>query len=379
MKRTPWTSLAIAAGIGALILKNIKTRPVRGKVVLITGGSRGLGLEIARRCLDRGARVAIFGRDSATLERAKDAIGHDILTFSVDVADEKAVNAACDSIRKQWGAIDVLIHNAGTISVGPARTMDINDYRHHMDTHFFGALNAVHAVLPQMRERKQGNIVLISSVGAKIAVPHLLPYDASKFALAGYAEGLHAELANDGICVTHVVPFLMRTGSPRNADFKGQHQKEYGWFALLDSLPFVSLSARRVARQIVSAFERGRAELFLVPFGRPLLISKILLPELFAAAVSVGNWLLPRSEGAGTESHKGYESESELTRSRLTELTRRAEERNNQRAEEPDTGFGEAPFRDPLDEALRETFPASDPIAPQASRPKPPPPVPSHP
>jgi short-subunit dehydrogenase len=353
---------------------------MRGKVVLITGGSRGLGLELARRCLQKGARVAILGRDSSTLERAKEELGGDVLTFAADVGDDKAVRSAVDSIRKQYGDVEVLIHNAGTVAVGPAKTMETADYRRHMDTHFFGALNAVNAVLPKMREKKDGSIVLVSSIGARVAVPHLLPYDASKFALAGYAEGLHAELANDGICVTHVIPFLMRTGSPRNADFKGQHQKEYGWFTILDSLPFLTLSARKVARQVVAAAEKGKAELFLVPLGRALLVTKALLPEFFAAVVSVGNRLMPRSNGAGTESHKGYESESNLTDSSLTALTRKAEERNNQRPPAPPPmKLGEAPLKDPLDEALRETFPASDPIPPKVTNEPLPPPVPTHP
>src|SRR5204863_5194639 len=116
------------------------------------------------------------------------------------------------------------------------------------------------SVLPAMRRQGEGRIVNISSIGGKIAVPHLLPYDASKFALTGFSEGLRAELLKDGIYVTTVCPGLMRTGSPRNADFKGQHEAEYAWFSIGDSLPGMSMSAEAAAERIVTAFRQGEAE-----------------------------------------------------------------------------------------------------------------------
>src|SRR5204863_2590958 len=118
-------------------------------------------------------------------------------------------------------------------------------------------------VMPDMRARREGRIVNISSIGGKVSVPHLLPYSASKFALVGLSEGLRAELAKDGIVVTTVCPGLMRTGSPRNAQFKGQHRAEYAWFTLSDSMPFFSQSAERAARQILSACRHGEAEVVL--------------------------------------------------------------------------------------------------------------------
>src|SRR6185503_4123757 len=119
------------------------------------------------------------------------------------------------------------------------------------------------AVLPEMRARREGRIVNITSIGGKISVPHLLPYSASKFALVGLSEGLRAELAKDGIVVTTICPGLMRTGSPRNATFKGQHRAEYAWFSIGDSLPVTAMSADRAARQILTACKRGEAEVVL--------------------------------------------------------------------------------------------------------------------
>src|SRR6185437_12103861 len=101
-------------------------------------------------------------------------------------------------------------------------------------------------------QRRAGRIVNVSSIGGKVSVPHLLPYAASKFALVGLSEGMTAELAKDGIRVTTVIPGLMRTGSPRNAFFKGKNEAEYAWFKLGDSLPGLSTSAEHAARRIVS-------------------------------------------------------------------------------------------------------------------------------
>jgi short-subunit dehydrogenase len=156
-----------------------------------------------------------------------------------------------------------LINNAGVISVAPMEEMTDDDHADSMAIHFWACLHAIEAVLPSMRGRGFGRIVNISSIGGKVSVPHLLPYCASKFALTGLSEGLRAELLEDGIHVTTVIPGLMRTGSPRHAQFKGQHRAEHASFALGNSLPGLSISPERAARQIITAFKRGDAEVTL--------------------------------------------------------------------------------------------------------------------
>jgi short-subunit dehydrogenase len=181
-----------------------------------------------------------------------------------------------------------------------------------------------------MRRRRSGRIVNIASIGGKIAVPHLLTYSASKFALVGFSEGLRAEMAKYGIWVTTVCPGLMRTGSPRNADFKGQHTKEYAWFKLSDSLPGSSISAQRAARRIVSACAHGEAEVIL---GLPAKVAAriyALAPGLSAEILAAANRLLPAPGSDGDETRKGYESETGFTQSWITGLTRAAERENNQ-------------------------------------------------
>ena len=185
-----------------------------GRVVIITGGSRGLGLLMARQLRKEGARVALLARNREELMRAKEQLGEDdnVLTIACDVAERALVRQAVEIVAHHFGRIDMLINNAGIIQVGPLQHMTYGDYHHAMNVHFWGALHCTEAVLPYMRQRRCGRIVNIASIGGLIAVPHLAPYSASKFALVGYSDAVRAEVAKDGIRVTTVCPGLMRTG-----------------------------------------------------------------------------------------------------------------------------------------------------------------------
>jgi NAD(P)-dependent dehydrogenase (short-subunit alcohol dehydrogenase family) len=181
----------IAAGAGALLAAKWLTRylsdyELRGRVVLVTGGSRGLGLVLARQFAREGARVAICARDEAELERARldlEKRGADAFAVKCDVTIDSEVREMIKRIHEHFGPIDVLVNNAGVIQVGPLETMGTEDFRQAMNTHFWGPLNTILAVLPEMRRRQSGRIVNISSIGGKIGIPHLVPYSASKFAL----------------------------------------------------------------------------------------------------------------------------------------------------------------------------------------------------
>jgi NAD(P)-dependent dehydrogenase (short-subunit alcohol dehydrogenase family) len=316
-----------------LVLGRIRAMSFRGAVVLVTGGSRGLGLLLAREFGRRGAHVAICARDADELERARldlEQRGVACLPLRGDVADMTRVDAMVGEIRDRWGPIDVLVNNAGVMAVGPLETMTLGDYRAAMDVNFWGALHTVFAVLPAMRQRGAGRIVNIASIGGKISVPHLSPYCASKFALTGLSEALRAELARDGILVTTVCPGLMRTGSPRNADFKGQHQAEYAWFSISDALPLVSMDAERAAAQIVRACARGEPEVILsLPAWLAARVQG-LAPGLVSELLSVVNRLLPSCGGIGRASLKGHESESAVSPSWLTRMGDRAAARHNE-------------------------------------------------
>ncbi len=182
-----------------------------------------------------------------------------------------------------------------------------------------------------MKQRQRGRIVNITSVGGKVAFPHLLPYTASKFALVGFSEGLRAELAKDRIWVTTVVPNLMRTGSPRNVEFKGNHEKEYAWFTITDSLPGASINAERAARQILRACQSGQSEIILGLPAKLAVIANGIAPGLVSDLLAAGNeWLLPDASGTDDSRRYGYESESPVTRSSLTSFSRAATRANNE-------------------------------------------------
>jgi len=211
-----------------------------------------------------------------------------------------------------------------------------NDYEAALATNFWGALYTIAAVLPAMRARRAGRIVNVASIGGRLSVPHLLPYSVSKFALVGLSEGLRAELAGESIQVSTICPGLMRTGSPRHAWFKGRHRAEYAWFSVADSLPLVSMSAERAARQIVDALRFGDADRVLSLPARIGATLHGVFPGLTAELLGLVNRLLPGSRGPGRPSAlaagavKGEASTSSLSPSLLTTLGDRAAERANQ-------------------------------------------------
>jgi short-subunit dehydrogenase len=126
--------------------------------------------------------------------------------------------------------------------------MGLKEYDDAMRTNFWTALHTIHACLPIFKAQGYGSIVNITSIGGKIAVPHMLPYSTSKFALVGFSEGLRTELKKHNILVTTIVPYLMRTGSARNITVKGNHEAEYAWFKTLATSPFIAQNAELAAK-----------------------------------------------------------------------------------------------------------------------------------
>ncbi|HYF39249.1 MAG TPA: SDR family oxidoreductase [Gemmatimonadales bacterium] len=336
-RKTDKLQAVVAAAIGVAwavrLLRSSGDYTFQGRTVLITGGSRGLGLALAREMACRGARLAICGRDTDSLERARASLaraGGEVLAVPCDVADRNSVEAMVEEVRHSLGPIDVLINNAGVIEVGPAETMSVADYEEAMGTNFWGMLYPTLAVLPEMRQRKDGRIVNITSIGGKLGIPHLLPYSASKFAAVGFSQGLRTEVAADGVKVVTVVPGLMRTGSPRNAVFRGQHRSEYAWFSISDAFPGLSISAESAARRIVEACRRGDAEVLFPLNTRVATIANAIAPGLTATLLGVVDRLLPGPGNQPRGRRRGADSQSWLSPSWLTHLGDRAARTYNQ-------------------------------------------------
>lgn len=341
---------AIAAAIGVAWMLRAAVRrarrlELRGAAVLITGGSRGLGLILAREFGRHGARVAICARDGAGLERARadlQARGVPTVAIAADLTDRAQVDAMVRAVARDLGAIDVLVNNAGVIQVGPLATMTLEDFEAGMATNFWAAVYTTLAVLPLMRHAGRGRIVNITSIGGKISVPHMLPYAAGKFALVGFSQGLRAELAPEGILVTTVCPGLMRTGSPRNATFKGRHRAEYAWFSISGSLPGLSMNAERAARRIVAACRAGAPEVLLSLPAQVAARAHGLLPGLTVEALALAARLLPPAGGIGTRGAQGWQSASATAPSWLTSLGDEAARRHNQMPGPGEAGVGRA-------------------------------------
>jgi short-subunit dehydrogenase len=309
----------LAAGSSGLFVYSIfqrlreKRYSFQDKVVVITGGSRGLGLVLARQLAMQGAHLALCARDQAELDMAfeeLDRLHARVRVYSCDVGDSEQVKQTVRAIVTHYGHIDVLINNAGRMVVAPFNSNSRNDFR----------------------ELKQGTgrIVNISSIGGLISVPHLVPYSASKFALTGLSEGLAASLRREHIYVTTVTPGLMRTGSPRNVDIKGLYEREYRWFKVSDSLPFFTTDAEDAARQIIRACKRGTPALTI---GLPYKLARIahsIAPGFTVRMLSgVNRWILPPPVKR-KHSRKGYETRFEKQRSPLTRLTDKAARENNE-------------------------------------------------
>ena len=332
MSRGVRRELALLAGAGALALFG-RNRPIaavvglgalalaafpggysfRNRAVVITGGSRGLGLALGEEFLRAGARVALLARDSDELDNARallqERVTGEVITLTCDVTKREELAQAFERVQGVFGAVDILVNNAGAITVGPFETMDRGDFSGVLELQVHSIVNSAQLLLPQLRNAR-GRVVNICSIGGKVPIPHMSSYCAAKFALAGLSASLHAELGAQGVGVTTVFPGLMRTGSPIQAVIKGDHEKEFAWFAAGDSLPLLSVSARHAARRILAGIRDGDAEV-VFPFPMKFAeLAKAAFPELFALTLREAARFFP--QGSSTERRTGAESRNWL-------------------------------------------------------------------
>jgi NAD(P)-dependent dehydrogenase (short-subunit alcohol dehydrogenase family) len=285
-------SAVVATGAAVLVVRAIRSRKQHAlanpnaprPVVVITGGSRGLGLAIATRFAHTPVRLVLASRNMAELQQAQITLitqfahlrPEDFHLVAADLSKPEEAQRLIDETISRFGRIDVLINNAAIIDVGPIETQTLDIFERTMQVNFFAALYTTWAALPHMRSqtarthqtpavRVGPSIVNIASIGGKIAVPHMLPYSAAKFALVGFSEGLHAELRHKGIRVTTVCPGLMRTGGEAHANFLGNQDAERRWFNLAANTPGLAVTAKHAANRIYHAVAAGRAEITISP------------------------------------------------------------------------------------------------------------------
>ncbi|HYZ16356.1 MAG TPA: SDR family oxidoreductase [Candidatus Acidoferrum sp.] len=306
---------------------------LRDRVVVVVGGSRGLGFALAEDLARGGARVAIAGRDEATIERAVQRLvleGLSVEGMRCDASDPRDAEALIARVEERLGPVDVLINVAGVIQVGSIWDQSLEDFRESVDTHVFGPLHMMRAVLPSMRARRNGRIVNVASIGGLVGVPHMAPYSTGKFGLVGLSQAYAAELAAEGITVTLVCPGLMRTGSPDHATFKGNTQAEYTWFALVGSNPLLSSSTRHAVVKIVHAIARRQVFVTITPFARIAPIVNAIAPQTTTRLLAAMARLLPPPADDQETRRAGEQSHSPLAPSLLTVLDRIAKRRHNE-------------------------------------------------
>lgn len=265
-------------------------------VVVITGGSRGLGFALATTFAAEGAIVWLASRDQEEIDRAVRRLradGASAYGHVCDVTDPASVEQLVQAVVRRHARLDVVVNNAGVITAMPFDNAELDDFRTSLDTHFWGPLHVIRAAMPWLRRSHRAHIVNVSSIGGRVGVPHLAPYCAGKFALAGLSEVLRAELSPD-IAVTLATPGLMRTGSVGRVQVRGRHVAEARWFAALSATALTSMDAMRAARQIVQAAACSRASVMPGWQARVQHATHQLAPELSAAVMAaVARHVLP--------------------------------------------------------------------------------------
>ncbi|KPI22165.1 3-oxoacyl-(acyl-carrier-protein) reductase [Actinobacteria bacterium OK074] len=181
------------------------------RVFLVSGASRGLGLEIVRAALDAGHRVVAGSRGASALDGLAAAHGDRLAVVPLDVTDDRAVAAAVRTAVDRFGRLDVLVNNAGYANLAAIEHVDFDDFRAQVETNLFGVVRLTRAALPVLRAQGAGHIVQVSSVGGRLATPGAAAYQSAKWAVSGFSSVLAAEVAPLGIKVTVLEPGGMRT------------------------------------------------------------------------------------------------------------------------------------------------------------------------
>jgi 3-oxoacyl-[acyl-carrier protein] reductase len=190
---------------------------LQGKVAVVTGGSRGIGLATARALLRQGAAVAITGTDRARLDTASGDLndvsgGTRLVSLQADVRDHAQVDALFAGVVSRLGGVDILINNAGVGVFRSVADTTVDDWHRVIDTNLSGVFYCCHAALPLMKQRGGGWIINISSLASKNAFVNGAAYCASKAALNAFSEALMQEVRYDGIRVAYVLPGSVNTG-----------------------------------------------------------------------------------------------------------------------------------------------------------------------
>jgi short-subunit dehydrogenase len=252
---------------------------LNGKVVVVTGASMGIGEQIAKVFVERGAKVVLLSRDASRAEAARHRVGHSdrTLALACDVRKHEDIQRALSLTLQHFDRLDVWINNAGHGLLDSLASADMTLIRTTFETNLFGAIDAMQAVIPVMKQQGRGTIINISSVAGHIPIPFHAVYSATKFAMNAIGKGARVELKKAGINVLTVCPGYVHTDFGANS-LRGAEQKQ----ARPTSVQ--GISAERVARAVLNGCLRGKREV-VVPWYMHLVIK---LYQLFPGFMEWG-------------------------------------------------------------------------------------------
>jgi len=250
-----------------------------GKVVVVTGASMGIGEAIAKTFAEQGASVVLLSRDATRSEAARTRIGNADRTAALacDIRHSEEIDRVLGLTLHHFKRLDVWINNAGHGLLDSIAEVDTAACHEMFETNLFGALSAMQAVIPIMRQQGGGTIINISSVAGHIPIPFHATYSASKFALNAIGKAARLELKRDGIHVLTVCPGYVRTAFSENAVRGGEQKK-------IRPASVRGITAERVARATLKGFLKQKREV-IVPWTMHV---PVKLYQVFPALVEWG-------------------------------------------------------------------------------------------
>jgi NAD(P)-dependent dehydrogenase (short-subunit alcohol dehydrogenase family) len=269
---------------------------VEGRVAIVTGANRGIGRALSIELGRRGARLALAGRQPDELDMVRqtiEAAGGTAAAYALDVRVEREVQALVADALARYGAIDLLINNAGITMGGDVRLFTDEDWARVLDINLWGPIRMVRAVVPHMIARGSGYIVNVASAAGLIAPSLWIPYATSKFGLVGFSEGLCGALRPKGIGVSVAVPMWVQTAinegpppalveaatsrPPSTASWLARR-----WARITTRLPGREMSAETAAHRIIRGIERDRFLIYTHRWLRLLIVARALAPGPFS-------------------------------------------------------------------------------------------------
>ena len=262
-------------------------RSLSGKVVVVTGGGRGIGKALATALVREGARVAIGDVDRASAERTAQELGSAAVGLPLDVTDLPGFSAFLDDVERQLGPIDVLVNNAGIMPVAPLQEESEASITRQIEINLRAVIHGTQEAVRRMRPRGTGHIVNISSQAGKTGFPNLATYSATKHGVVGLSEAVHVELRGSGVEVSVVMPGIVDTELSTG---------------LQEARGVKNVSPEQVADEIVGALKVPRFDVFIPRSTGPLLAFAGLLPrrarEAFGRALKADKATLDADRGA---------------------------------------------------------------------------------